>query len=246
MLRLNPEQSTKELTIFESFSRAAGLTIREFASRPPPEPDILCVTESGESVAFELTEIIDNVYSSTTARMFESRNSLYKHYTNLPSKEREILKLRFWNADISVTFRTDLSKAKQQSQIQSIFDLLLKQPENFTGEIPNLPTNIKRCIERLSINRGSFIGPCFNVPFVTWVGEPTEERIASKMKKNYEPRGRLELLAYIDGNVMFPDEIWLSNLDKYFSTLDESCQFKKIHVYDHRVKVIRRVWPYSV
>ena len=27
MLRLNPEQSTKELTIFESFSRAAGLTI---------------------------------------------------------------------------------------------------------------------------------------------------------------------------------------------------------------------------
>ncbi len=243
---MNPEQSAEERTIFESFSRAAGLTIRKFESRPDPEPDILCVTESGESIAFELTEIIDNIYSCKTARMLDSSISLYEHCNELPSSKLEILKRLFWNADISITFRTDLSNAKRKNQIQNIFDLLLEQPENFTGEIPNLPTRLKWYIERLSINRGSFNGPLFNTPFTTAVGEPTEERIASKMKKNYEPRGRLELLAYIDGNVMFPDEIWLSNLDRYFSTLDESCQFKKIHVYDHREKEIRRVWTRSV
>lgn len=97
-------------------------------------------------------------------------------------------------------------------------------------------------IDRIAIDRGQFIGPLFDVQSVVRVGDPTVNAIAKKMAKTYQTKGTRSLLAYIDTNPMFPDEIWLSNLDEYFLTLDEACQFQSIYVYDCRSKSIKRTW----
>ena len=62
------------------------------------------------------------------------------------------------------------------------------------------------------------------------------------MSKTYEPQGQLNLLAYIDTNPMFPDEVWLADLDDYLATLDARCQFAKIFVYDCSSSRVKRTW----
>lgn len=49
---------------------------------------------------------------------------------------------------------------------------------------------------------------------------PTVGAIKGKFTKRYEPQGKLKLLAYIDGNPMFPEEIWLADLDDLLAGLD--------------------------
>jgi hypothetical protein len=97
-------------------------------------------------------------------------------------------------------------------------------------------------VERISVHRGGFVGPLFNASSAVWVGDPTQKAIESKLEKIYEPQGVLKLLAYIDGNPMFPDDVWLADLDKFLTSLDASCQFKEIFVYDCRSNSIKRHW----
>ena len=62
------------------------------------------------------------------------------------------------------------------------------------------------------------------------------------MSKNYAPRGQLHLVSYIASNPMFQDDVWLANLDQYFMSLDATCQFESIIVYDRRSNAIKRSW----
>lgn len=115
-------------------------------------------------------------------------------------------------------------------------------PAGFVGEVFADGGPLYDVIDRIAIYRGQFIGPLFDVPSVVRVGDPTVNAIASKMAKVYQPKGTLSLLAYIAMNPMFPDEIWLSDLDEYLLTLNLDCQFQNIYIYDGRSKSVKRTW----
>ncbi len=57
----NEDKEARERAIFTECAGIAGLRVREgsVASRPPPEPDILCELVGEGLVAFELVEIVD-------------------------------------------------------------------------------------------------------------------------------------------------------------------------------------------
>jgi hypothetical protein len=232
----------RERLVFERFATATSLLPGGvFHSRPTPEPDILYVPDSGAPRAFELVEILDQDYSATMGQQFGTKEACQAHLDALPAAEAEAFRAQYGDADIFIGFRDSLSIQRRRNALPRIFAALRSLPEGFTGDAFDDGGPLDALLDRITIHRG-LNGPLFDAPNVTWVGDPTVDVLRGKMTKRYTPQGELSLLAYIDANPMFPDEVWLTELDEYLATLDRACQFAHIYVFDCRSKIIRRAW----
>jgi hypothetical protein len=232
-----------ERVVFERFATAAGLLPGgTFDSRPTPEPDILYVTDSGVQRAFELVEIIDRDFSATIGQQLGTKEICYSYLDALPTDEADAFRAQYGDADIFVGFKDSLSRQWRKNALPRIFTALRSLPAGFTGEAFNDGGRLDALLDRIAVYRGRFNGPLFDVPGVSWVGDPTVDAISGKMAKKYTPQGELSLLAYIDTNPMFPDDVWLPDLDEYLKSLDQTCQFAHIYVFDCRSSSVHRTW----
>lgn len=231
----------RERLIFGLFAQAAGLMPGgSFTSRKPSEPDILYVDSNGSQSAFELVEILDRDYSSTVSRQLGTKDLCISYLESLSPGRQGAFRSKYANANIFIAFRENLSMRRREYALPALFEQLMSLPDGFLGD--TLDDGLHPLVERVSIYRSKFVGPMFDAPSVVRVGDPTVEAIEGKLAKSYEPQGRLKLLAYIDGNPMFPEEMWLSNLDVFLGGLDGTCQFTEIFVYDCRANSIKRHW----
>ncbi len=232
----------RERLVFERFATTAALLPGgTFDSRPTPEPDILYVPESGVPRAFELVEILDQDFSATIGQQLGTKEICQAHLDALPAAEADDFRAKYGDADIFIGFRGDLSIQRRKNALPSIFAALRGLPEGFTGDAFEDDGPLDTLLDRITIHRGLW-GPLFDVPGITRVGDPTVDALRGKMTKRYTPKGELSLLAYIDTNPMFPDEIWLTDLDAYLATLNCGCQFAHIYVFDFRSDSIRCAW----
>lgn len=232
----------RERLVFERFAMAASLLPGGvFDGRPTPEPDILYVPESGAPRAFELVEILDQAYSATMGQQFGTKEACQAHLEALPEAEAEAFRAQYGDADIFIGFRDNLSIQRRRNALPRIFTALRSLPKGFTGDAYHDGGPLETLLDRITIHRG-LNGPLFDAPNVTWVGDPTVDALRGKMTKRYTPQGELCLLAYIDTNPMFPDEVWLADLDEYLATLNRDCPFAHIYVFDCRNNSIRRAW----
>lgn len=233
----------RERLVFERFATAATLLPGgTFDSRPTPEPDILYVPDSGAARAFELVEILDRDFSATIGQQLGTKDVCQAYLDALSAAEAKTFRAQYGDADIFIGFRGNLSIQRRKNALPLIFTALASLPAGFTGEAFDDGGSLDVILDRIAVYRGRFKGPLFDAPGVTWVGDPTVDALRGKMAKRYAPQGELSLLAYIDTNPMFPDEIWLTDLDEYLATLDRSCQFAHIYVFDCRSNSIRRAW----
>ena len=232
----------RERLVFEHFAKAMGLIPGgSFESRIPQEPDILYAPEGGPRLAYELVEIIDRDFSSSLGRQLCTKDICASYLDSLPSPQSEAFRRRYADADIFLGFRGAMTLQRRRNSLPKIFEQLMGFSPGFTGEAFAEGT-LESLIDRIAVHRGRFVGPLFDAPSVTWVGDPTVDALAGKINKTYKPQGRLCLLAYIDGNPMFPDEVWLGNLAEYLSSLGPDCQFERIDVYECRSSSVRRSW----
>lgn len=232
----------RERLVFERFAMAMGLLPGgTFDSRPTPEPDILYMPASGPPRAFELVEILDRDFSATIGQQMATKEACQDYLDALPPAEADAFRAQYGDADIFIGFRDNLTIQRRKNALPRIFAALRSLPEGFTGDASDDDGSLDALLDHITIRRG-FRGPLFDVPSVTWVGDPTVDAISGKMAKKYAPQGELSLLAYIDTNPMFPDDVWLPDLDKYLATLDRTCQFAHIYVFDCRSNSIQRTW----
>lgn len=233
----------REQVVFERFATATGLLPGgKFDSRPTPEPDILYVPASGPARAFELVEILDRDFSATIGQQLGTKEICQAHLDALPPAEAGAFRAQYGDADIFIGFRDGLTLQRRKNALPRIFAALRSLPAGFTGDAFEDGGPLDAILDRIAVYRGRFKGPLFDAPSVTWVGDPTVDAISGKMGKKYAPKGELALLAYIDTNPMFPDDVWLPDLDAYFTTLDGTCQFAHIYVFDCRSNSVRRAW----
>ncbi|MGV8825300.1 hypothetical protein [Methylibium petroleiphilum] len=233
----------RERLAFERFATATSLLPSgTFNSRPTPEPDILYVPDYGPPRAFELVEILDRDFSATIGQQLGTKEVCQAYLDALPSSEADAFRAQYGDADIFIGFRDALSVQRRKNALPRIFAALRSLPEGFTGDAFDDGGPLDALLDRVAVYRGRFKGPLFDVPGVSWVGDPTVDAIRSKMAKKYAPQGELSLLAYIDANPMFPDAVWLTDLDDYLATLDRNCHFAHIYVFDCRSNSVRRVW----
>ena len=232
----------RERLVFERFAVATGLLPgATFDSRPAPEPDILYMPASGSPRAFELVEILDRDFSATIGQQLGTKEVCQDYLDALPPAEADAFRAQYGDADIFIGFRDNLTIQRRKNALPRIFAALRSLPGGFTGDAFDDGGSLDALLDRITIHRG-LRGPLFDVPSVTWVDDPTVDVISGKMGKKYAPQGELSLLAYIDANPMFPDDVWLPDLDEYLATLDRTCQFVHIYVFDCRSNSVQRTW----
>jgi len=67
----------------------------------------------------------------------------------------------------------------------------------------------------ITISRGDFEGPEFDVEAVGSIGDPTLERIRAKWLKSYATQYPIELLAYYELQPEAPKALWLPSLHSF-------------------------------
>src|SRR5262249_48664946 len=84
--------------------------------------------------------------------------------------------------------------------------------------------------------RPRLVGPLFNPDASAWVGDPTVPAIGEKFWKAfgniYKTDHPIELLAYIDGTPMLPEDVWRSALAEFIASQQEPLPFRKVWVFD--------------
>lgn len=233
----------RERLVFEHFAKSMGwLPGGMFESRPTPEPDILYTPDAGGPLAFELVEILDRDFSATVGQQLGTKNACHAYLDALTADEAGAFRAQYANADIFISFRDSLNMQRRRNALPRIFKALQTLPAGFEGDAFDDDGPLDVLLDRITVYRGRFNGPLFDAPGVTWVGDPTVDALQGKMIKPYAPRGVLNLLAYIDTNPMYPEEVWLADLDKYLARLDGTCQFEHIYVYECHSGSVRRSW----
>ncbi len=237
-------KAEREREVFRRFGMASGfLPGGSFESRPDSdsEPDILYTPDAGPPQAFELVELVDRSYSGSVARQRDTKEACVQYLQSLPEGKQAAFHQAFADAEIALGFKPGLSMQRRKNLLPEVFQILMNLPVGFQGDVP---TNRKltQNLQFLVVHRGRFIGPLFDAPSTVWMGDPSVPGIKSKMSKTYKPVGELNLLAYIDGNPMPPDDVCFSALDAYLESLDKECLFAHIFVFGCHSNVVHRTW----
>jgi len=230
-----------EISIFEAFAKICSLQIKSGSIKKmaPPKPDIQCEIVGTAIVPFELVEIIDCDFANLFRKQYDTKKEIYKYYSNLPPDQKDRFDGLYSNAMIFPQFENKSTLRQRQKTFPKIIDHLLSLEPEFEGETCENYPDFEDKIEGISISRGNFRGPLFDLPFGGSIGNPTISTLRKKFQKTYESDYPLHLLAYIDLSPMFPDEIWLNDLKGFIKESLKSSQFEKIWIFDYQKNNIK-------
>ena len=101
----------RELAIFHGFSEkcALGIDAASIEKRDPPEPDILCRTVSGESIAFELVEALDSDLARGVYGKLRLEKNFRDAFAALPQAHKDSLSAHVGDALVYVCYDRSLS-----------------------------------------------------------------------------------------------------------------------------------------
>jgi hypothetical protein len=237
----------KEQTIFRDFVATLKIDMDSMESREPPEPDIVCQIVGCGKVGFELTELIDQNFKKREVLMYRTKC----HLTNAPrehlskSESSEFCR-KYKNAFLLFRYRDGSSLQKRKLTTKSALQALLSLPDNYKGtltgrEFLSIPT--KSALNEIRVCRGDFFkGPILDTDSSGLLGDPVEATFHKKLSKRYEVKYPIELLTYIETDLLRPQDALIVELQKLEEKFLAS-QFKKVWVFDRRTRSIRYQWP---
>lgn len=236
-------QAETERAVFLEFAPVSGLQIDidSVESREPPEPDIVCQIAEDGIVGFELTELIDREFMARIGLMAKTRQKLREAWqSGLTSAEAIEFKRKFGNALLHFVYRPETNHSKRQSVTLPVLRALLSLPDDLEGVVLRDSPEFSSVLDEVRINRGGFEGPILDVDSSGWLGDPTAPAILKKLSKSYECDYPLELLAYIDIDLLPPEDAWLAAANEAAEGLATS-RFRRIWVFDRREAAVRYV-----
>jgi hypothetical protein len=240
------QQQAEELQVFQIFTQVCPLAVApdSIEARRPDEPDIRCeVTDEGP-VTFELVEIIDEQYCRRLSEQVGMLEFIERTHAALPVAQLHSLDERFRNALVSIAFEVAATSRQRRKALPDLLRLLTTVEPRFVGKV--LLTDepdLAEIISHVRISRGDFVGPCFDVENVGWLGNPLLDRIRDKFAKTYTTDAPIELLAYYHWQPMGPTEIWLRTCGALVAEGLAGSPFRRVWVFDVRRKGIEFVWP---
>ncbi len=238
---MRDSQAKVEGGVFLAFAEVAapGVDLATVQPRQPPEPDIRCVDSIEGPRAFELVELLDKNYAWRNRGHWKTKSALDAYFKKLPADNKAAFEKRFSNAFLGFSYVNGLTENQRKKIIPRVFEKLMVLPEGFTGCALVDAAEFGGVLESIRVYRAEFQAPIFSVPSGGSIGDPTVSRVESKFLKCYQVDCPIELLAYIDGNSMFPDEVWRGNLKKYLASQSKPFPFKRVWVFDLRSKTVK-------
>ena len=219
--------------MFRQFLSAIGITELAGAleKRQPPEPDLLLRHPDGSKVAYELVELLDETHARMIGLLLGTKTALRAHFENLPPDRRALFEGKFGDALLYFHFSQLTTLNQRRSVFASAFDKLLALPTGVTGEVLENDSEIGQTLRSVSVSRG-IVGPIFDPEAFGWIGDPTVPNIKQKFRKSYVSNYPIELVAYVDGNPMFPDDVWLGNLKEFVESQPKPFPFRQLWIFD--------------
>jgi hypothetical protein len=241
---MKDKQAKAELRIFKGFVSVSGLPIvdQSIEKRDPPEPDIKCHLVGTGTITFELTELIDRSFANMVGKQYETKAELDKYYAEMPQDLKTRFTDLYSDAIIFVHFNNELSLRQRKKIFPRIFQHLLGLDKGFEGDTLKRDSKYGDDLKWISISRG-VSGPLFDDVLTTSIGDPTVQALKAKFVKNYSTDYLLHLLAYIDLNPMFRDDIWLPKIKNFVKNNISASPFDKVWIYDFHKKEIKYSHP---
>ena len=235
----------RKITIFNAFAQCCSLQISpdSILKMAPPKPDIECEAKGICLLSFELVEIIERRYANLLGKNYRTRNKLSEYYSFLPQHQKDEFDKSYLNAMIYPQFENTLTLRQRIKLFPKIFDCLLSLDPQFDGDACQDVPEFKGKLKGIGVSRGLFKGPIFDQPFADSIDDPTIKTLNSKFQKKYQKNNTLHLLAYIDLNPMFLDDIWLNGVKDFVGKSLRKSQFEKVWIFDFKQSVIKFVYP---
>jgi len=235
----------REITIFNAFATVSSLQIiiNSIKKNAPPEPDIQCEVKGLGFLSFELVEIIDRNYANLHGKSYSTRKKLREYYSSLPQNTKDKFDKLYSNGMIFPHFENHSTLRQRIKLFPKIFDCLLSLDPQFDGDACQDVPEFKGKLKGINVSRGIFRGPIFDQPFAGSIGDPTIKRLNSKFQKKYQKNNTLHLLAHIDLNPMFPDDVWLNGTKDFVRKSLETSQFERVWSFDFQKSAIKFVYP---
>lgn len=247
-MSLSDQKEQREIRIFKKFITIARLPISRESIQHlrEPAPDIGCTEVSGTERSFELVELLDPMYAENMHWVVAGGDMVNKLYDDADTTERLAFSTTFSNACINLIYHRDITFKKARRETGLLFKELAQQSRDFVGEISEFKDKrLRKLLRSVQISRGSFSGPLFSVDGTGWVSDPTERVLLDKFEKAYETRAALELVAYIDRNLMFIESVWRPKTEHFLSQCAHFGQFRKVWIVDlnHECIEFERISP---
>lgn len=231
-------QADSELEVFREFAGVVDLPIdsSSIAHRDPPEPDVICEIRGEGVVGFELTELIDAQFMSRLDLMAKTRKGLTQYSQQLSQAEADLFKVKYADALLHFRFAPDVGYGRRKALFPALFAELLSLPADFAGDAASLDKRFLPTLQAISVRRGCSKAPAIDVDSFGWLGDPTKSTISSKLAKTYCCSYPVELLAYVDLDLL-PPGAWKAAADDAVVDL-ESSQIRRVWVFDRGKKQV--------
>jgi len=234
------QQASHELAIFNTFLACEGAphSTGSVEGRRPPEPDIRYQID-GQSVAFELVELVDEKWAQHFNDLVRIQNYLGEMYQRAESPTKDTMAQRLSNGLIYVRFIRDTGRRQREKSIDQLFELLAELPANFTGDHKlSKDSSLGAIIGSVKVSRGDWAGPLFQVEGGLSISDPTLSAVQGKWTKKYSTDVPIELLAYYDVHPTTPESFWKGKLKEFLAANWPDSPFRKVWVCDPAAKAI--------
>ena len=237
-----------EKSVFEAFLHARGLecTREEIHQPRPPAPDILWRPATGTPLAFELTEVVEERVAEHLAVTQAANRACWEEFQRLSDERRSALDGRM----TSIRMHPSNGKRCVIGACREVVRALSSRSAEFESNRSvdlHVAIGSPRTLVEVSVSE-----PLGFTSFrLGWMGTwqerwPTVRAIETKLRKSYESRPDIELLAYFwkqhSGHF---DRFERRALESRFNSDAARSPFRRIWVFDARRGVLLALFPQS-
>lgn len=233
-------QAEKERAIFLEFAPASGIDIdtESVENRDPPEPDIVCQIAGRGTVGFELTELIDQGFMARLDLMARTKSHLAETWrSGLTNTESSEFSRKYGNALLHFSYANDATLRKREAVTIPVFRTLLHLSDDYEGTVSDL-SEFSPVVEEVRVSRGEFTGPVMDTASSGLLDDPTATTFLKKLSKTYECDYPVELLAYIEIDLLPHEDVWKAAIDKLAHKISKS-PFGKVWVFDRGSRSVK-------
>lgn len=236
-----------ERRIFRMFAEISGLNVdlSSIQSREPPEPDISCLVDS-LPVAFELVQAIDTGLAQRMGGLLQTKSDYEQRYLGMPRPRRALWDRKLGNALIHITFKDGAPWSQRWQATDRVLLWLEEVSTEWSGTLtPDVGGALNDVVASVSIRRGGFVGPCFDIDGGGWIQDPIAERLTEKLGKSYNVVGRLELLAYYELQPETTSTILKERVEAILRDGLSASPFQRVWIFDVGSRSVLLVTPGS-
>jgi hypothetical protein len=234
----------RERFIFGKFAPLAGIGIdpATIESRNPPEPDILCKVGNGQTLAFELCELIDSGYARTAAELVDTNSILLELASSLPPNIAAPIQASFpHGAHISFQFSQDLARRQRRSHALKALKWLALMDARPDGIYqPELP--LRTAVRYIYVEEG---GDMLRLESSTYsrLADSSIAAIRRKVGNPYESQHPIELLLYTEIDLIHPIDVWTPAVQPVILAELPKSRFQRVWLYKGGTNSVEFVYP---